>query len=79
MNASGLGKLNGKDLLHGLAAAACVAVLATLQTIVKEKGFALTSEDGMAILNSVFQGVVGFLSVKFLTSDKGNLLGHPKL
>lgn len=72
---SALGKLNIRDFAHSLAAAIAVSVLAILQTIIKQKGFALTSEDGMAILNAAIQGAVGLLSVKLLSDQEGKLGG----
>ena len=73
---SQLGRLNLRDLLHSLAGAIIVSVLAVLQSIIKEKGLSLTAEDGLNVLNAAIQGALGVLSVKLLSDQDGKLGGR---
>jgi len=72
---SSLFNWNVKDFVKGAVVAVLSAVIATLQTIITQKGFNLTSTDGWYIASVAVTAFLGYLLKNFLSDGEGKVLG----
>lgn len=72
---SSIFKLNIKDLSKGLVVAVLVAVLTTLESIIKAHGFHLTMQDLESIFSTGSLAMIGYLLKNFLTDDNDKFIG----
>jgi len=73
---SNLLRLNWKEFCQSVILAVVVAVLATLLQVLQISGFAFTSADWLAIIEAGLTALIGVLGVKFLSNEKGKILGR---
>jgi hypothetical protein len=72
---SELFNFNVKDFVKGAVVAILSAVVATLQSIITQKGFNLTSTDGWFIASVAVTAFLGYLLKNFLSDVDGKVLG----